>query len=154
MDEDGEPVLGYCTPSFLMLDVDFNTEGTVKNFADKYDNFFNLGGYLIVETSIKKQFTIIGQQLKSYAVIFGKALSFEEIKWHVEEAFKLGIVDKAFLYVRYFGSTTIRTSAKNKETPRPRIVAFRDSGDIRGVIRYLRMWSISKKIEDRKTKRR
>lgn len=144
---EGNVVLGYCSDTTLMLDVDNQMEEVVKDFAIRYTKFHDLGSVLIIKTSEGGQQDLFGNTLGSFAIIFGKCpISWEEIKWHVTEARRLGMIERSFLALRKFGYITIRVNAKNDRTPCPEIVAYYRNGDKTGIFRYLRFYAMCKKL--------
>ena len=145
--KEGNVVLGYCTPTFLMLDIDYQVEELVKDFAQRYAKFHDLGSSLILKTSPwNGQMDLFGNKLGRFSVIFGKPVDWEEIAWHIKEAKRLGMIDRSFVAIRKFGSTTIRTSEKNKETPHPKILAYYRNGDWTGVKHYIKLWVLEKHL--------
>ena len=145
-DAEGNVVLGYCSKTFLMLDVDNqNDEEYVGGFAKRYTRFHHLGSTLVIRTSEDLR-NMYGNTLKHFGIIFGKPLSWREIKWHVREAYRLGMVDEKFLNLRKFGYITIRVNAKNNMIPCPRISYYYRNGDRTGIFRYIRFYVMCKKL--------
>lgn len=144
---EGNVVLGYCSDTVLMLDIDNQMEEAVKDFAIRYAKFHDLGSVLILRTSESGQMDLFGNKLASFAAIFGKCpLGWEEIRWHVTEARRLGMIERSFLALRKFGYVTIRANPKNKRTPRPKIVAYYRNGDKTGIFRYLGFYVMCKEL--------
>ena len=138
--EDGNVVLGYCTPTFLLLNVDNQEEELVKEFARRYSKFHDLGSALILNSSPwDGQIDLYGNKVGKFSIIFGKPIDEEEMKWHVIEARRLGMVERAFTAIRKFRSVTIRTNAKIKKIPHPKIIAYHRNGDWTGVKHYLKL---------------
>jgi len=131
--KDGNVVLGFTSDTYLMLDVDFQWLPFVKEFAIKYARFHKLGSVLILKTSDDYLTDFFGNKLGKYCIIFGKPLSWKEIQWHITEARRIGIIERAFTKLRDFGSITIRVNAKNFETPPPDIIKFYANGDMTGM---------------------
>jgi hypothetical protein len=144
---EGNVVLGYCSDTTLMLDVDNQMEETVRDFAFSYTKHHRLGSVLIVKTSECGQLNLFGNRLASFAVIFGKCpLGWEEIQWHVTEARRLGMIERSFLRLRKFGYITIRVNDKNNRVPHPKIVGYYRNGDKTGIFRYLGFYSRCRKL--------
>jgi hypothetical protein len=132
----GNVVLGFCTNKFLMLDLDLHTEKVAKTFAKSYSQFHGLGSVLLLQTSKSTQIDFFGNKLNKYSAIFGKPLSWDEITWHVNETRRLGMIERSFLYIRKFGSITIRVNAKNDKTPPPKTVILYKLGDMSGILQF------------------
>jgi hypothetical protein len=129
-------MIGFCATNFLMLDIDSQKRSTAKKFSEEYAKFHNLGSSALLETSKGR-----------YAVVFGAPLYKTEIKWHVKEAKRLGMVDNQFLKMRdSCGWINIRTSKKGKKRF-PRLVKFFSNGDMRGVLAYYRFLNNTKNCE-------
>lgn len=93
----GNVVIGFTTNSYLMLDCDLQREEDVLRFAEEYAKFHKLGSSLVMETSNPKQMELdLKHLLKNFCVIFGKRIAWEENKWHVKEAYRLGWLLKDF----------------------------------------------------------
>jgi hypothetical protein len=133
---DGNVVLGFCTSHILMLDLDLHPEALVKKFVKKYSKTHKLGSVLLLKTSDTPIVDAFGNKLNKYSAIFGKVLSWKEIKWHLKECGRLKMVEPAFLRLRKFGFITIRVNPKNDETPAPKIVALYNLGDITGILKF------------------
>lgn len=147
MNDKGNVVLAYTSDSHLMLDCDLQREDETIEFAEEYSKFHDLGSALVIETSRPKQMDLSLDKdnlLNRYSIIFGKIIGWEEIRWHIREAYRLGMVKRDFLALREFGSITIRVSAKNDEIPYPKIVSYFRNGDRKGVMRFLRHWVMCK----------
>lgn len=130
-----------------MLDIDYQDEELVKDFAQRYAKFHKLGSTLILKSSPwNGQIDLYGNKLGKYSIVFGKPIDEEEMKWHVTEARRLGTVERSFTAIRKFGSVTIRTNAKNKKIPHPQILAYYRSGDWTGVKHYLKLWVLEKHL--------
>lgn len=134
--KDGNIVLGFCSNTFLMLDLDLHTEAVAKAFSKSYSEFHDLGSALLILTSKSTQIDLFGNKLNKYAVIFGKLLTWDEIIWHIKEARRLGMIERSFLNLRKFGYITIRVNAKNDKTPPPKTVALYHLGDMTGIINF------------------
>jgi len=144
---EGNVVLGYCSDTVLMLDIDNQREDVVKDFAVEYTKFHDLGSVLIMKTSETEQMDLFGNRLGKFAVVFGKCpLSWEEIQWHVTEARRLGMIERSFLRLRKFGYITIRVNAKNDKIPCPKISYYYRHGDRTGIFRYIRFYVMCKKL--------
>jgi len=65
-----------------------------------------------MRTSECAQIDLLGEPMGHYCIVFGRLLHWSEIRWHVLEAFRLGMVDKGFVVIRKFQSITIRVSAR------------------------------------------
>jgi hypothetical protein len=132
----GNGVIGFCTENILMLDLDLHTETVAKKFVKSYSRFHKLGIVLLINTSDSTQVDLFRNKLNKFSAIFGKTLSWEEIKWHVTESRRLGMVERSFLNLRKFGSITIRVNAKNDKTPSPKPVALYNLGDMTGIMQF------------------
>ena len=77
------------------------------------------------------------QRLGKYCVVFGKPISWEEIRWHIKEARRLGMIERTVVIMTRFGNITERANAKNDKTPPPKIVKFFANGDMRGIRDYV-----------------
>jgi hypothetical protein len=146
MKDEGNVVLGHTSNSVLMLDCDLKRDDEVVEFGKEYSKFHDLGSVLVMKTSENGQVDLYGKPLANYCIIFGKILDWEEIRWHVQEAYRLGMVKKDFLALRDFGFITIRVNAKNDRIPYPRIVYYFSNGDRRGVMGFLRHWVMCRKL--------
>jgi hypothetical protein len=134
--KDGNIVIGFCTDTFLMLDLDLHAEAVAKRFSKTYSEFHGLGSALLILTSESTQVDLFGNKLNKYAVIFGKPLTWDVILWHIKEARRLGMIERSFLNLRKFGYITIRVNAKNSKTPPPKTVALYHLGDMAGIIQF------------------
>ena len=135
----GNVVWAVALTNFVMLDVDDRSFNFVSDFADQYDKYHKLGSYQI-EMSSKGvgQTDFEGNVQNNYFIIFGKYIhSFETVRWHVDEAKRLNVVSHDFSYLRKFGSITLRTGAKNKETHAPVTVKLVRNGSMEGIRHYL-----------------
>jgi hypothetical protein len=132
----GNVVVGFCSNTILMLDLDLHTEAAAEKFSKCYSRFHKLGGALLIKTSDSHQVDLFGSKLSKYAVIFGKILSWQEILWHLKECRRLGMIERAFLNLRAFGYITIRVNAKNDKTPPPKVVAVYNLGDMTGILEF------------------
>lgn len=141
---EGNVVLAWTTDCFLALDCDLKREDEVTEFEEEYSEVQSLGSSLVAKTSDSSQVDLFGNRLNNYCIIFGKRLTWEEIQWHIDECFRLGIINRGFHKLRKFGSITIRVNAKNDKIPPPAIVRYFSNGDSRkdreGVIRFLEHW--------------
>jgi hypothetical protein len=82
----------------------------------------------------------------NYCIIFDKVLSWDEIKWHVQEAYRQGIVNKGFTALRKFGSITIRVNSKNNKIPPPKPIYYFSNGDDAGVVKFLEFWRMCRNL--------
>lgn len=146
MSDDGNVVLGYTSSSVLMLDCDLKREEEVKAFAEECAKFYGLGSALVMRTSKSTQVDLYGRSLGNYCIIFGKILDWQEIRWHVQEAYRLGMVNRAFTALREFGYITIRVNAKNNKIPYPESLYFFQNGDDTGIVKFLEHWNICKDL--------
>ena len=149
MNDEGNVVLAYTTDSHLMLDYDLKTQAKAVGFTRKYAKYHKLGSALTTLTSEVKQMDLSLDKdnlLNRYSGIFGKIIDKREVMWHVQEAYRLGMVDKAFTALREFGYITIRVNAKNDEISAPKIVDYFRNGDNRGVMGFLRHWVMCRKL--------
>ena len=90
----GNVILAFTSDTVLMLDCDLKREDEVIEFAEEYAKFHKLGSVLVMKTSDSNQLDLYGNRLGNYCVIFGKPLSWEEIRWHIKEAYKLGMLTR------------------------------------------------------------
>ena len=97
-----------------------------------------MGSSLVVKTSDNYLTDFFGNKLGKYCVVFGKPLSWEEISWHIKEARRLGMIERAFTKLRKFGYITERVNAKNNNTPAPKIIKFYANGSMIGIRDYVR----------------
>jgi len=144
--EKGNVVLGYTSESVLMLDCDLKREDEVKEFARDYSLFHDLGSALAMLTSDSGQLDLYGKPVKNFCIIFGKILHWEEIRWHIQECYRLGMINKAFTALRKFGSITVRVNAKNNRMPAPEIFYYFPNGDDGGVRGFLNHWEMCKEL--------
>jgi len=145
-DNNGNVVVGFTSDSILMLDCDLKRESEVVQFASEYAKFHDLGSSLVMLSSKNGQMDLCGEPLANYFVVFGKTLNWDQIRWLVEEAYRLKIVNKSFLALREFGYITLRLTAKNDSIPFPKLVTYFDNGDDRGVMSFLRFWVNCRKL--------
>jgi hypothetical protein len=82
----------------------------------------------------------------NYCIIFGKVLPWDEIKWHVQEAYRLGMVDKKFREIRKFGSITIRVNPRTTRYPPPKPLYYFRKGDSRGITAFIRHWKMCRNM--------
>ena len=134
---EGNVVIGFSTCTQLILDIDFQAEETVVRFAREYAKFHKLGSSLVLKTSDKYLTDLYRQRLGKYCVVFGKPISWEEIRWHIKEARRLGMIERTVVIMTRFGNITERANAKNDKTPPPKIVKFYANGDMRGIRDYV-----------------
>jgi hypothetical protein len=146
MDDRGNVVLAYTSDSQLMLDCDLKKEVEVKAFAREYAEFHNLGSSAVFKTSDTDQVDLYGNRMGNYCIIFGKVLSWDEIKWHVQEAYRLGMVNKGFTALRKFGSITIRVNSKNNKIPPPKPIYYFRNGDNRGIAAFIKHWKMCRDL--------
>ncbi|MEM2111348.1 MAG: hypothetical protein QXX08_05670 [Candidatus Bathyarchaeia archaeon] len=147
--KEGNVVVAYTSDSVLMLDCDLKREDEVIEFAREYAKFHDLGSALVMKTSESTQVDLYGKTLGNYCIIFGRILTWDEIKWHVKEAFRLGMVNKGFVIIRKFGSITIRVNAKNDKIPPPTPVYYFSNGDKegrKGIWAFLKHWAMCRKL--------
>lgn len=133
------------TDAFLMLDCDLQRIDKVKKFAKTYAKEYDLGSSVVFKTSDTPQIDLFGHRLTNCCIIFGMKLSWDEIRWHVQEVYSRGMVNRGFLAMRYFGSITIRVNAKNKKIPHPTLIAYFDNGDDTGVFEFIDFWRTCRK---------
>jgi hypothetical protein len=143
---EGNVVLAFTCDYLLMLDCDLKRIAEVKWFAKAFAKEYDLGSSVVFETSCTPQLDLFGKLLTNCCIVFGKKLSWDTIKWLVEEACRLGMVNKAFANIRRVGSITIRVNAKNRKIPPPRPVAHFDNGDDTGVMEFLDYWVMCRRI--------
>jgi len=148
-DREGNVVLAYTSSCHLMLDCDLKREDEVVRFSEDYTKFHDLGSSGVWKTSDSSQVDLYGNRLGNYCIIFGKILSWDEVKWHVQEAFCNKMVNKGFVIIRKFGSITIRINAKNNKIPPPMPISyFRNGGkeSRKGVMAFTRHWVMCRKL--------
>ncbi len=131
----GNVVIGYCDTSLLMLDVDDHDKAYAIDFAKRYTDFHNLGSVEVYETS-----------KNHFAVIFGKPLDRWEIRWHLKETLRLGVINEGFSRIRDCDGITIRTNAKDWKTPSPKSVYLYVHGDTTGILRYRQSKKMTEKL--------
>lgn len=142
----GNVVLAYTSDSQLMLDCDLKKEDEVKEFAREYAEFHDLGSSAVFKTSDTSQVDLFGNRMGNYCIIFGKVLPWDEVKWHVQEAYRQGIVNKGFTALRKFGSITIRVNAKNNKIPPPKPLYYFPNGDDKGIQEFLEYWRMCRNL--------
>jgi hypothetical protein len=81
-----------------------------------------------------------GNALNNYFIIFGKALSWKEILWHIGQACEHGIVNEQFLEMRKLGRVGLRVNAKNFSKSYPKFDYYFSNGDNTGCLEYARFW--------------
>lgn len=143
--DEGNVVLGFMSDVFLMLDCDSKRIAEVKKFAKRYAKKYDLGSSAVFKTSDTHQIDLFGHRLTNCCIIFGMKLSWDEIRWHVQETYRLGMVNRGFLALRNYGSITIRVNAKNKKTPHPRLVYYFPNKDDTGVFEFIDFWVMCRK---------
>jgi len=148
---EGNVVLAWTTECYLALDCDMKAKEEVVKFAEEYSKVQSLGNSLVARTSYGNgQVDLFWNKLNNYCIIFGKRLTWEEIKWHLDECFRLGIINRGFRKLRKFGSITIRVNAKNNKIPKPAIVRYFSNGhrkkDREGVKRFFEHWKRCKNV--------
>jgi len=151
---EGNVVVSYMSDCILMLDCDLKRQDDIIEFAREYCKTHNLLDALVMRTSECMQVDLFGEPLGNFCVVFGRILQWSEIRWHVLEAFRLGMVDKGFVVIRKFQSITIRVSAKNNKVPYPKFVAYFDDGDSRiglGIKKFLKYWAMCRGLGFKKT---
>jgi len=146
MDDRGNVVLAYTSDSQLMLDCDLKREDEVIEFAREYAKFHNLESSAVFKTSDSNRVDLYGKRLGNYCIIFGKVLPWDEIKWHIQEAFRLGMIDKKFKRIREFGTITIRVNSKNSRIPPPRPLYYFRNGDDTGIRKFVNHWKMCRKM--------
>jgi hypothetical protein len=134
---EGNVVIGFSTSTNLILDIDFQAEETVLEFAKEYAKFHDLGSSVVLKTSDKYRTDLFGNKLGKYCIVFGKYIGWEEIRWHIKEARRLGMIERTVVIMTRFGDITERANAKNKDTPPPRLIKFFPNGDMRGIRDYI-----------------
>lgn len=144
--KEGNVVLAYTSDSQLMLDCDIKIQDKVIQFSREYGKFHDLGSSAVFKTSDSSQVDLFGNRLGNYCIIFGKVLSWDEVKWHVHEAYRLGMVNKGFTALRKFGSITIRVNSKNNKIPPPRPISYFSNGDDTGVLEFIDHWVMCRKM--------
>jgi hypothetical protein len=144
--KEGNVVIGFTSDYLLMLDCDLKRIDEVKWFAPKFGKKHDLGSSLIIKTTDTPQVDLFGKPLGNYAIVYGKRKCWDAIKWLVGEAYRLGIVNKAFARIRQVGSITIRVNAKNEKIPPPKPIAYFDNGDDTGIMEFLDHWIMCRKM--------
>lgn len=134
----GNVVLGFCTVTSLILDVDLQTKERVFEFADTYAEFQGLGSSLVTKTSDSTQRDLFLNRLSNWGIIFGKAdMCQEEIAWHLSETRRLGMIKRVNAVFARFGYITERVNAKNKHISAPTIAKFFAHGNMRAIRNYV-----------------
>jgi hypothetical protein len=146
MGDSGNVVIGYTSDCTLMLDCDNVRAEVVIPLVEEYAKFHDLGSVLVMLSSDKGQMDLDLRLLKNFSIIFGKHLNFREIKWHIQEALRLELIDEAFAKIREFGSITIRVTAKNDSIPPPKIFRYFSNGDDTGIMEFLEFWAMCRKM--------
>jgi hypothetical protein len=144
---EGNVVLAFTSDIFLMLDCDIKREDDVTKFSKRYPEHHDLGSSAVFKTSDTPQVDLFGERLGNYCIIFGKKISYDEIVWHVQEAYRLGMVNKGFTDMRHIGSITIRVNAKNNKIPPPRPICYFSNGDDTGIMKFIDHWVNCRKME-------
>jgi len=132
-----------------MLDCDLKREEEVREFSRAYTLEHDLGTSAVFKTSDSSQVDLFGNRLGNYCIIFGKIISWNEVKWHVQEAFRNKMVNKGFVIIRKFGSITIRINAKNDKIPPPMPISYFSNGGKKarkGVMAFTRHWVMCRKL--------
>jgi hypothetical protein len=141
----GNIVIGFTTNCYLMLDADLKTEEAVE-WAREYSKEHQLGSVLIMKTSRSKQRDLLGNKLTNYCIIFGQRLPWQEIIAHIDNAYKKGIINKAFRNMRKYGVIIERINRKNKKKSCPAIFTYIRAGNNEGCMEYLHWWKWNKEI--------
>lgn len=144
--KEGNVVYAYTTDCHLLLDSDLKRKDEVIEFAKEYTMFHKLGSVAVFKTSDCSLTDLFGERLGNYCIIFGKILAWLEIKWHVQEAYRLGKVNQGFVIIRKFGSITIRITAKNNEIPPPEPIYYFPNGDNKGVRKFMEDWAWNRNL--------
>jgi len=108
--------------------------------------FHDLGSSAVWKTSDTSQVDLFGNRMGNYCIIFGKILPWDEIKWHVKEAYRLEMVNKGFAALREFGSITIRVNSKNNKIPPPKPLYYFRNGDSRGITAFTKHWKMCRNM--------
>jgi len=130
-----------------LLDCDLQREDKVKRFARGYTKLHDLGSVAVFKTFDTPQVDLYGKRLGNYCSIFGKIpLPWDEIKWHVQEAYRLGMVNRQFVIIRKFGSISIRVNSKNNKIPTAKPVYYFRNGDNRGITAFVKHWKMCRNM--------
>jgi hypothetical protein len=142
----GNICTGISTNSILIFDVDRHTKEFTLFHGENYPKFYHLGASLVMQTSETFERDFYGNTLGNYAIVFGKPITWEEIKWHIVNGVKLGLLERANLYVLKWGYITSRQNPKNREIPAPKVLKFfsNSHGDMRGIVSYIQHWNLVK----------
>jgi len=147
MSTEGYPIVGFTTDRFLMLDPDLAKPSSLVRYCKSYTKFYRLGCVLITKTSEPWQIDLFGKRLGNFTAIFGKPIEWQEILWHVEQAYKARVVSKQFLLARIRdGTTTERVNRKNLKKSYPTAYRFIRNGDNAGCKEYVEFWANNRKI--------
>ena len=73
-------------------------------------------------------------------------MPWDEIKWHVQEAYRQGIVNKSFTALRKLGSITIKVNSKSNKIPPPKPLYYFRNGDRRGITAFIKHWKICRNL--------
>lgn len=139
-------VIGYTTDCHLCLDCDLKPEKEVIEFAEEYAKFQDLGSVDVYKTSDSPQIDLFGNRLGNYCIIFGKIISWEEVKWHITEAYRLRMIHRSFLVMREIDKITIRVNAKNDKTSPPKLIHTFRNGDDKGTRAFRRWLKLNKDL--------
>jgi len=143
----GNVVVGFCTDCYLMLDCDVIPLRRVVRWCRKYTKEMGLGSVIVGLTSINKQLTIDRKRLpNNYLAVFGKRISQQENRIHIENAYQDGIVNKGFRDMRFYGLITERVNRKNYAISPPKIRRYIPNGDNEGCMKYLEWWKWNKNV--------
>jgi hypothetical protein len=130
-----------------LLDCDLQREDEVKEFAREYTMLHDLGSVAVFKTSDTTQVDLYLNILGNSCIIFGKVpLVFDEINWHVKEAYRLGMVNRGFTALRKFGFITIRVNSKNNKIPPPKPLYYFRNGDRRGITAFVKHWKMCRNM--------
>jgi hypothetical protein len=145
---EGNVVLGFSTSCNLILDIDYQAEDIVLEFAKEYSKFHDLGSSVVLKTSDKYRTDLFGNKLGKYCAVFGKYIDWEEIRWHIKEARRLGMIERTVVIMTRFGDITERANAKNKDTPPPKLIKFfpNNHGDMHGIRDYVSYLNRNKEL--------
>jgi hypothetical protein len=144
---EGNVVIGITSDAYLMLDCDQKREQEVIKFSEEYTLFHDLGSSLVMKSSEDGQVDLTDEKLGHYFIVFGATLNWDAVYWHVQEAYRLGMVNKAFAMVcKNSQRITLRLNAKNDKIPPPTIVSYFEHGEFTGVHSFLKDWINLKKL--------
>lgn len=145
--KEGNVVISYGTDTHLMLDCDLKLKDEVIKFSRKYAKFHDLGSAAVFETSDADKIDIHGNRLGNYCVIFGRIISWEECKWHLEEALRLVMVDKDYVDIMCkSGCMTIRVNTKNSKKHSPTLIDYFHNGDSTGITAFINHWKMCRDL--------